>query len=185
MGVEIKDNKVTLLEAPSGGQKYPTKYSFFIKKQNGKTSKAYEQYDDLEVKAGDVVDIAVSETQGTNAMSGKPVTYRNVMFFYTDGKMEQNAPVNGDRMDKMAQWAVKMSKDFTSFKEKTEADIAGIKDMISADGNPAYEVSKALDAPIKKKIFAQPELPTIDLDEVDSLSEMEDEEEKIPIVAPF
>jgi hypothetical protein len=81
-GIEDKDGKVTIMEQV-GEQKYPTRYSFFKLKQDGTKSKAFEQYETMGVATGKVYEIAVKEIKGTNKMSGKEVTYRNIAFFYT------------------------------------------------------------------------------------------------------
>lgn len=80
--IEDSADKITLFEQ-TGDQKYPTKYSFFKKTQAGTESKAYTQFQELEVQAGKVYQIAVKETKGVNKVSGKEITYRNIAFFYT------------------------------------------------------------------------------------------------------
>lgn len=53
-------------------------YSFFMKKQDGSDSKAYEGYKNFQL--GDTVEIHYSEQQRTT-QDGKPYTARNVAFF--------------------------------------------------------------------------------------------------------
>jgi len=81
-GIESKDGKVTLLMQEEG-RKYPTKYSFFMMKQDGQPSKAFTQFTELGVQIGKVYVAEIKETVKQNPMSGKDVTYRNIMWFYT------------------------------------------------------------------------------------------------------
>jgi hypothetical protein len=92
-GIEMKDGKITLMEQV-GGQQYPTKYSFFENTQSGTPSKAFTQFQKLKPQIGQIVNIAVKETQGTNKMSGKPVTYRNIAYFVTGQSDVPQEPQN-------------------------------------------------------------------------------------------
>lgn len=92
-GIEDKDNKIFLMEQ-TGGQQYPTKYSFFKETQAGEHSKAFTQYQEMGVSVGKVYTIAVKETQGVNKMSGKPVTYQNIAYFITGGTQTPNQTEN-------------------------------------------------------------------------------------------
>ena len=101
--IEDSAEKITLFEQ-TGEQKYPTKYTFFKKTQKGEMTKAYDQFNELDVQAGKVYQIAVKETKGMNKVSGKEITYRNIAFFYTGDTSnitEQTSPQsNSDELSK-------------------------------------------------------------------------------------
>jgi len=89
-GIESKDGKITLLDHRSG-DKYPTKYTFWMNKQDGTPSKAFTQFSELGVQIGKVYQAEVKEVTKPNPKSGKDATYRNVMFFHT-GKVTTPTP---------------------------------------------------------------------------------------------
>lgn len=66
-------------------------YSFFMKKQDGTISKAYEGYQQFQL--GDTVEIHFSEQEKT--YEGKPYTLRNIAFF--GEKVSGSAPVESPR----------------------------------------------------------------------------------------
>jgi hypothetical protein len=66
-------------------------YSFFMKKQDGSISKAYEGYQNFQL--GDTVEIHLSEQE--KSYEGKPYTLRNIAFF--GDKVSGSAPVESPR----------------------------------------------------------------------------------------
>jgi len=97
-GIESTDGKITLLDHRSG-DKYPTKYTFWMNKQDGTPSKAFTQFTELGVQIGKVYQVEVKEVTKPNPKSGKDATYRNVMFFHT-GKAPVSAPKNQEYVSK-------------------------------------------------------------------------------------
>ena len=161
--IESPVGKIVLCEQVPGKQ-YPVKYSFFQKTQQGQTSKAYEQFLSMEIQSGDTVDISFDETQGVNKVSGKPVTYRNIKFFYEgETTHEQTSsstistpqapsqPSNESRLDKMATWAKQIT-----------LDIDGIKSSIlELEGSLAMHE----DSVVAHKSTPEPAIPTVIIEE--------------------
>jgi hypothetical protein len=114
-GIEQVDGKVILLEQ-TGDQKYPTRYSFFQKKQDGTESKAYTQFKELKVETGKVYTLAVKENKGINPKSNKEVTYRNVMYFAD--KATYQAPTPQQPTNDLAKRLDKASEAFKEMQNK-------------------------------------------------------------------
>ena len=71
------------------------KYQFSSTKRDGSITKAFEGYEKLKLRVGDIVVAEVSEQPASfkDKKTGAQVSYtkRNVMFFYTDGQQMEKA----------------------------------------------------------------------------------------------
>jgi len=167
-GIENNSGRIVLHE--DNGGKYPVKYSFFINWPDGNPTDVYEEFLTQDVKIGGTYTVEVVEKQGINKISGKPVTYRNITSFGGSTPVgNSNAPQSNDRIERMADWAKKASEDIGWCKQHIsdlEAEVSGLQN--GAPGSPAYELHKALDPQIKKKIFPDKiddTIPVIDIEE--------------------
>jgi hypothetical protein len=104
-GIESNTGKITLLEQEEGKQ-YPVKYSFFMNTTNGTPTETFTQFTQLGVSIGNSYQILVRDVAATNKMSGKPVTYRNIVSFLDSGVKTPPGSVPAPRAYAAAQKSV-------------------------------------------------------------------------------
>lgn len=78
-----EDDKAVVILSDEGGR-YQTKYRIWKTDQDGKETRAYQQFLNLNPVVGDSFDFDVYEYQYKNQKSGKMATGRTINFFYVD-----------------------------------------------------------------------------------------------------
>ena len=129
-------------------------YSFFMKKQDGSESKAYEGYKKFQL--GDTVEIHYSEQQRTTS-DGKPYTARSIAFFgekVSGSAQAQNASPRGSQSVKSDSIIRQVA-----FKGAIEMAVAGKIDLVAVE-----KYTNAFER-IIQGYSSEPALPVIQQDE--------------------